>query len=143
MENNLLKYNEFIKKDFNIDRDSIPIEVQKKWFNELVEERSSKFRSLERRINLDNLIYKYKTEGRSLKDFRNYQNPIELFKHLRGGNVNPKKVLKIRNNFKSDLNLNLKSKDQISVIQIVEIFCDLWQKIIDFFFRLFYFAIWS
>ena len=67
----MVESNELIKKDFNIDRDSIPLEEQKK-FNELVEERSSELRNLEKRINPDNLIYKYKTEGKSLKDCRNY-----------------------------------------------------------------------
>ena len=56
-----------------------------------VEERSSEFWNLEKRINSDNLIYTYKTEGRSLKDFRNYQNLIDLFKNLIDGNINPKK----------------------------------------------------
>ena len=44
---------------------------KKKICNELVEETSSEFRSSEKRINSDTLIDKYKTEGRSLKDFRN------------------------------------------------------------------------
>ena len=39
------------------------------------------------------MIYKYKTEGRSPKDFNNYQNPIDLFINLRDGNVNPRRVL--------------------------------------------------
>ena len=42
-------------------------------------------------------------QGRILKDFRNYQNPIELFKDLRDGNINPKEVLRDQINFKSDL----------------------------------------
>ena len=33
---------------------------------------SSEFSSLEKRINPDNLIYKYKTKERSLKDSVNY-----------------------------------------------------------------------
>ena len=37
---------------------------------------------LENRINPDNLICKYKTEGISPKDFRNYQDPIRFFKYL-------------------------------------------------------------
>ena len=52
----------------------------KKTFNKLVEERSSEFWNLEKRINRNNLIDKYKTEGRSLKDFRNYQDLIDLQK---------------------------------------------------------------
>ena len=46
------------------------------------------------------MIYKYKTEGKSSKDLRNYQNPIELFKD---GIVNPKEVSKDQINFKSEL----------------------------------------
>ena len=55
--------------------------------------------SLHKRINPDNLIYKYKTEVISPKDYSNYQNPIELFKDLRNGNKNPKEVLKDQINF--------------------------------------------
>ena len=72
------------------------------------------------------MIYKYKNEGRSLEDFRKFQNPIELFKNLRDGNVNTNEVLKNQINFKSNLaeikqeNPDLKSKDQINVIQNVQ-----------------------
>ena len=78
--------------------------------------------NLEKRINPDNLIYKYKPEGISLKGFRNYRDPIKLFKDLRDGNINPKELWKDQINFKSDLgeikkgNPKSKSKDQISVI---------------------------
>ena len=59
------------------------------------------------------MIYKYKTEGKSLKGFRNYQTPIKLFKDLRDGNVNPKKVLKNQINFKSDLNKTRKGNPNL------------------------------
>ena len=92
----LVETNELIEKDFNNERDSIPLEKQKK-INELVEERSSEFRNLEKEINPDNLIYKYKTEGRSPKDFGVYQNPTDIFKNLRDSNINPKEVFKKAN----------------------------------------------
>ena len=83
-------------------------------FNKLVEEKSSEFRNLEKRSNPDDLIYKHKTEGRILKDFRNCQNPIELFKDLRDGNINPKEVLRDQINFKSDLGeIKKKSKTKV------------------------------
>ena len=63
-----------------------------KIFNGLVEGRSYELRNLEKLIDLDNLIYKYKTEGMILNDFLNYRKPIELFKDLRDGNTNPKEV---------------------------------------------------
>ena len=34
---------------------------------------------------------------------QNYDNPIELYKYLRDGHMNPKEVLEDQNNFKSDL----------------------------------------
>ena len=110
-----------------------------KIFYEFIKERSSEFWNSEKRINLDNLIYNCKTEGRSPKDFRNYQNLIKLFKDLRDGILSPREVLKNQNNFKSDLgkirkrNTNLKLEDQIIVIENVENFFDLREKIIDFF----------
>ena len=99
----MVESNELIKKDFNIDRDSILHEEQIKIFTELIRERPSKFHNLEKRINPDNLIYKYKPEGISPNEFSGYQNPIDLFKNLRDGNINPKEVLKSQINFKSDL----------------------------------------
>ena len=80
--------NELIKKKINIDRDSIPYDEQK-IFNKLVEEKSYEFQNLKEKINPNNLIYKYKTEGRSSKDISDYQNLIDLFINLRDGNVNP------------------------------------------------------
>ena len=47
-EKQLLESNELTKKDFSIDRDSIPLKEQNKVFNVLVEERSSEFKHLEK-----------------------------------------------------------------------------------------------
>ena len=76
----------------------IPIQIiyylkNKKIFNSLVEERSYRFIDSEK--NHDNLAHVYKSEGKSPKDFRNYRNPIELFKDLRDGNIKPKKYQKV------------------------------------------------
>ena len=84
----------------------------KKIFNRLLEERPPEFRNLEKRINSDNLIQKYKTEERIPKDFRNYQNQIRLFTNLRHDNINPTEVLKYEINFKSDLG-KVKKETQI------------------------------
>ena len=53
----LVEYNELIKKDFNIDRDSMSYVERKKVFNKVIRERSSEFYNLEKKINC-NLIYK-------------------------------------------------------------------------------------
>ena len=91
--------------------------------------------NLDKIISPDNSIYKYKTEGISLKNFRNYQDPIKVFKDLRDGNINPKEVLKDQSNFKSDLGEIKKGnpKDQINLTQNIEKLFDLREKIIDFF----------
>ena len=93
------------------------------------------FLNLEKKINSENLIYKYKTIGISPKYFSSYQNPIKLFKDLRDGNINPKEVLKDQRNFKSDLGEIKKGnpKDQINLTQNIEKLFDLREKIIDFF----------
>ena len=57
----------------------------------------SEFKNSEKIINLGHLIYKYKTGGRSQKDFESYQNLRELFKNLRDSNVNPREFLKDKN----------------------------------------------
>ena len=43
----LVESNELVKKDFNVDRGSMPHDKQKEIFNELIREKSSEFRSLE------------------------------------------------------------------------------------------------
>ena len=60
MENNWLNLMNLLKKYFNINRDIY----------------------LEKIINPDNLIYKYKTEGRSPKDFSVYQNLIVFYSKI-------------------------------------------------------------
>ena len=63
-------------------------------FNERVEKKSFKFQNLKEKINPNNLIYKFKTEGISPKDFSNYQNLIDLCINLRDGNINLREVSK-------------------------------------------------
>ena len=75
----------------------------KKIFNRLVEEKSYEFQNLKEKINPNNLIYKYKTQGRSPKEFIDYQNMIDLFIGFRDVNVNLQEVLKNQHEFKSDL----------------------------------------
>ena len=99
MENNCLNLMKLLKKIL-ISTKMVYHSRNKK--NELVEEKSYEFQNLKNTINPNDLIYKYKTERRSQKDFSNYQNPIDLFMNLRDGNINPKEVLKNEVNFKSN-----------------------------------------
>ena len=77
--------------------------MNKKNFNKLVEEDFYESKNLKEKINPNNLIYNNKTEGKILRDFSNYQNPIDIFINLSDGNVNPREVLKNQIGFKSDI----------------------------------------
>ena len=90
----MVGYNKLITKDFKIEKDAIPLEKRKKTFNELVEEKYFEFKNLKQKINPNNLMYRYKTEGIGPKDFSNYQNLIYLFISLRDGNISPREVIK-------------------------------------------------
>ena len=122
----MIECNEVIKKGFNVDRDSIPHEKQKKIFNKLEKGLLNFiilkkelvliiFHNLEKAINLNNLTHMYKTEGIIPKDFSNYQHLIDLFKNLRHGNINPKDVLKNQINFKLDLGEIIKRKFKFKI----------------------------
>ena len=79
MENNWLNTTKFLKRILILIEIVYHLKNVKKIFNELVEEKSYEFQNLKEKINPSNLIYKYKTKGRSQKNFSNYQKPIDLF----------------------------------------------------------------
>ena len=91
MENNWLNLMNLLKRIL-ILTEIVYHMKNKKIFNELIRKRLSEFDNLEKRINPNNLIYRYKTDGKSPKDFRNYQDSINLFKNLRDVKVNPTEV---------------------------------------------------
>ena len=64
--------------------------------NEPLNEKAHEFYNSKDKINPNNINYKFKTKGNRPKDLRFYQKQLELFKHLRYGDVNPKEVLKIK-----------------------------------------------
>ena len=125
----LVESSEVIRRNnFNIDRDDEPLEKQEEILRKLLEEKDFEFNNLGDKINSNDLIYEFQTEERSLKDFKDYKNPIELLKNLRDGNVNPKEILKNQMRFKSDLdeikkgNLIFKSKNQKNTIGNIDNF---------------------
>ena len=50
-------------------------EKQKEIFNKLVEERTHEFADIKDKVDLNKLVYKFKTGTNEPKDFRNYQMP--------------------------------------------------------------------
>ena len=77
--------------------------MNKEKFNKLVEEKYYEFQNLKEKINPNNLIYNYKTEGKISTDFSDYQNLIDIFINLSDSNVNPREVIKNQIDFKSDI----------------------------------------
>ena len=129
MENNWLNLINLL--EWVLISTEIVYHLKKKIFNKFVEEKSYEFQKLKEKISPNNLIYKYKTQGRVPKDFSNYQNLRDLFIDLRDGNVNQREVSKNEIDLKSDLgeilkgNPKSKSEDRISITQSVQNFFDL------------------
>ena len=53
----MVESNTLVKENFNIDRDSIPLEEKKKLMNLLLKKGLLTFGSYKKKINSDNLIY--------------------------------------------------------------------------------------
>ena len=57
-------------------------EKLKEIFNKLVKVRALQFDNVKDKIDLNNLVFGFKTSGNESKDFRNYEIPLKLFKDL-------------------------------------------------------------
>ena len=99
----IIESNKVAKNDFNIDRSGVTHEKHKEIFNELVKERALEFFDIKDKIDPNNLVYTFKTDGNEPKDFRNYKTPLKLFEDLRDGNINSREELKNQERLKSDL----------------------------------------
>ena len=112
-------------------------EKQEELFSRLVEERAHEFVDIKDNIDLNKLVYKFKTGVNEPKDFTNYQIPWKLSEDLREGDINPKEVLKNQARFKLDLSEiktgGKKLPHQKDIIKNITTFFDLWEQIIDFF----------
>ena len=124
--------NEVAKNDFIIDRSGVSHEKQKLVFNRLVKERALDFYNAKDKIDPNNLVYIFKTGGNEPKDLGSYQMLLKLFKDLRDGDINPKKVLKNQARFKSDLSEiktgGKKSINKKNTIKNITNFFDLREK---------------
>ena len=120
----IIESNEVAKNDFNLDRSSVSHEKQKELFNRLVKERALVFYDIKHKIDPNNLVYKFKTDGNEQKDFGNYQMQL-------------KEILKNQARLKSNLSEiktgGKKSPNQKNTIKNITNFFDLQEKIIDFF----------
>ena len=73
------------KYDYN-DKDSPLILKQKEIFNKLADKRLKEITELDKKVNLDYLVYRYK--GRSPdENFDKYDNAIDLFNKIQDGDI--------------------------------------------------------
>ena len=98
------KSNEISRNYFSNYRDSVLCEKQTEILKKLTATRASEFDDIKKEINPNKLIYNFNAKGKTPKDFRNDQMPIELFENLRGSNIELLEVLRDQVKFKSSLN---------------------------------------
>ena len=74
---------------------------QKEIVNELVDERHEKITDLDKNVNSDDLIYRYKRNAADVK-FDNFNNALNILKEIQNGEISIQPMLKI---IKGNLNL--------------------------------------
>ena len=85
MENNWLNLMNLLKRILISTK--VAYYLKKKYFMNLLQKGLLNSK-IQKRVNPDNLIYKYETEGRVFK------NSLGFFKNLTNGNINPREIIK-------------------------------------------------
>ena len=91
-----------IKKYDYDDKDSPLISKQKEIFNELAEERFNEITELDKKVNRDNLVYRYKGKSPDEK-FDIYDNALDLINKIRNGEIKLAEAENNQINFRSEL----------------------------------------
>ena len=74
-------------KKYTYDNEDTPlISKQKEIFNELVDERLEKITDLDKNVNSDDLIYRYKCNNADLK-FNEFDNALDIIDKIRDGKI--------------------------------------------------------
>ena len=109
---------------------------KKEIFNELADERLNEISELDKKVNLDDLIYKYKGNTNDEK-FNNYDNALDLINKITDGEIKLADVKSNQNNFKMHLGEikkgAKKSKEQKNAIYDIELFYKARKEAIKFF----------
>ena len=90
-----------IKKYAYNAEDTPFISKQKEIANELVDERHEKITDLDKNVNSDDLMYRYKRNAADVK-FDNFNNALNIIKEIQNGEISLQPMLKI---IKGNLNL--------------------------------------
>ena len=105
-------------KKYNYDSEDTPlISKQKQIFNELADERREKIIDSDKKVNSNDLIYRYKGNTADV-DFNEFDNALDIIDKIRNGKIDLADVKNNQEKFKSYLgeiktgNKKHKSKDQ-------------------------------
>ena len=104
-----------IKKYAYDDEDSLLISKQKEIFNELGDKRLNEITELDKKVNHDDLIYRYKSRI-SDEEFDKCDNALDLINQIKNCEIKPAEAKNYQAHFKSTLGEikkgNKKSKEQ-------------------------------
>ena len=89
------------------------LSLNKKKFNELVDERNKIITDLDKKVNKDDLIYVHKGNTPDLY-FEEFDNVLDIINKIREGKINLKNVKSNQEKFKSDLGEIKKKENQTS-----------------------------
>ena len=111
-------------KKYDYDAEDTPfISKQKEIFNELVDERLEKITDLDKKVNSDDLIYRYKGNTADVK-FDEFDNALNIINKIQNGEIDLANVKNNQEKFKSYLgeikketkNIDQKSKKTLCTI---------------------------
>ena len=109
-------------KKYTYDAEDPPlISKQKEIFNELVDERLEKITDLDKKVNSDDLIYRYKGNTADVK-FDKFDNALDIIDKIRDGKIDLADVKNNQEKFKSYLGKikkGKKSKEQKKTLCII------------------------
>ena len=126
-----------IKKYTYDDKDSPLISEEKEIFNELEDKRLNEITELDKKVNLDDLVYRYKGKSPDEK-FDKYDNALDLINKIKNGEI---KLVEAKNDqirFKSNLeeikkgNNKKRSKEQKNPLYNFDMLYKAGNKAIDF-----------
>ena len=114
-----------LKKGLWCWRYSIYLKKNNKIFNELVDERREKITDLDKKVNSDDLIYRYKGNTADVK-FDEFDNALNLINKIQNGEINLADVINNQEKFKTYLaeikkgNKRHRSREQKSALYNIE-----------------------
>ena len=118
------------------DEDTPWISKQKEVSNKLADKRLNEITELDKKVNLDDLPYKYKGNTPNEK-FNTHDNALDLIHKIKNGEIKLADVKNNQNNFRLNLNEirkgGRKSKEQKNTIYNIEMLYKAQKEAINFF----------